>query len=145
MFRGGQACSVVDVEQVHMVRVAATLSRTPEVSVVALSAGTPIVVPVASIHRKIHTLENFKVLASLGKKNDEGCLSGGEERREILPLSSLRDTPFFSLSSLVCSELASVLSSKLHISIPCRSPFPSESEPFQRIPEPSCKIYKFGA
>ena len=80
MFRGGQACSVVDVEQVHMVRVAATLSRTPEVSVVALSAGTPIVVPVASIHRKIHTLENFKVLASLGKNTTKVvCL---EERRD---------------------------------------------------------------
>ena len=73
-------CSVVDVEQVHAVRVAATLSRTPEVSVVALSAGTPIVVPVASIHRKIHTLENFKVLSSLGKNTTKVvCL---EERRD---------------------------------------------------------------
>ena len=80
-----------------MVRVAATLSRTPEVSVVALSAGTPIVVPVASIHRKIHTLENFKVLASLGKNTTKVvCLEERrDEGREISPLSSLHDTPFF--------------------------------------------------
>lgn len=72
--------------QIHAVRVAATLSRTPEVSVVALFAGTPIVVPVASIHRKIHTLENFKVLASLGKNTTKVvCL---EERRGTRDIAS---------------------------------------------------------
>jgi hypothetical protein len=86
--------------QIHAVRIAAiVICRTPEVRFAA--PVTPILVPVASIHRKIHTLENFKVLASLGKNTTKVvCLEERrDEGREISPLSSLHDTPFFSFVS----------------------------------------------